>query len=90
MKKQTQVLGENHPATLTMSNLINTYHWLGRLNKAAELGVLVMEKRKEIQGEDHPETVWIMTELVSMYENLGRATEAQVLSKTIDQILLNV
>jgi hypothetical protein len=74
----------------TMSDLVNTYHRLGRLKKAEELAVLVMKKREQIQGEDHPETVWIMTELVSIYQKLGRATEAQVLSKDIGRILRKV
>jgi hypothetical protein len=60
------------------------------LEKAAELGTLVMEKQKEVLGKDHPETVWTMTELVSVYQKLGRATEVQVLSKAIDQILNKV
>ncbi|KAJ7789032.1 kinase-like domain-containing protein [Mycena olivaceomarginata] len=91
MKKQTKVLGEGHATTLlTISHLVNTYNRLGRLKKAAELGTLVMEKQKEVLGKDHPETVWIMTELVSVYQKLGRATEVQVLSKAIDQILNKV
>ncbi|KAJ7843249.1 kinase-like domain-containing protein [Mycena olivaceomarginata] len=91
MKKQTKVLGEGHATTLlTISHLVNTYNRLGRLKKAAELGTLVMEKQKEVLGKDHPETVRIMTELVSVYQKLGRATEVQVLSKAIDQILNKV
>jgi hypothetical protein len=91
MKKQRQVLGEDHPMTLwTMFALVNTYHQLGRWKKAEELAVFVMKKLGQIQGKDHPETVWIMTELVSMYQKLGRATEAQVLSKDIDRILRKV
>ncbi|KAJ7740288.1 kinase-like domain-containing protein [Mycena olivaceomarginata] len=91
MKKQTKVLGEGHATTLlTISHLVNTHNRLGRLKKAAELGTLVMEKQKEVLGKDHPETVRIMTELVSVYQKLGRATEVQVLSKAIDQILNKV
>jgi methyl coenzyme M reductase subunit C-like uncharacterized protein (methanogenesis marker protein 7) len=91
MKKQRQVLGEDHPMTLwTMYDFVNTYHQLERLKKAEELAVLVLKKQEQIQGKDHPETVCIMTELVSMYQKLGRATEAQMLSKDIGRILWKV
>jgi hypothetical protein len=51
-----QVLGEEHPSTLTdMANLALTYWNQGQWKEAKVLGVLVMETMKRVLGEEHPD-----------------------------------
>jgi hypothetical protein len=48
MEKRKQVLGDDHPDTLTsMANLASTYRNLGRWKEAETLQVVVMEKSGE-------------------------------------------
>ena len=55
MEKTKQVLGDDHPDTLTsMANLACTYRNQGRWKEAETLDVVVMEKRKQVLGDDHP------------------------------------
>jgi hypothetical protein len=50
-----QVLGDDHPDTLSsMGNLASTYRNQGRWKDAEVLEVVVMEKRKQLLGDDHP------------------------------------
>ena len=61
MDKRKQLLGEDHPDTLTsMQNLAITYRKLGQWKDAEVLEVVVMDKRKQLLGEDHPDTLTSM------------------------------
>src|SRR5829696_9237079 len=52
-----QLLGPEHPATLTaMSNLALTQHSLGDLTAALELNQQVLDARRRLLGPEHPHT----------------------------------
>jgi len=56
METRKQVLGQEHPDSLTsMANLALTYCKQGRWKEAKELEVVVMETRKQVLGEEHPD-----------------------------------
>jgi tetratricopeptide (TPR) repeat protein len=51
----------------------------GRWKEAEELNVQVMETRKRVLGEEHPDTLRSMGNLASTYQNQGRWKEAEEL-----------
>jgi citrate lyase synthetase len=51
----------------------------GRYNVAEELEVQVMETRKRVLGDEHPDTLTSMGNLASTYSNQGRWREAEEL-----------
>ncbi|KAJ6469701.1 hypothetical protein DFH09DRAFT_823701, partial [Mycena vulgaris] len=53
-------------------NLASTYQKLGKLQEAEELDVVVLEKGGKILGEDHPDTLWTMANMVSTYHHQGK------------------
>ncbi|KAJ7794120.1 hypothetical protein B0H13DRAFT_2298720 [Mycena leptocephala] len=80
LKKQKQLLGDNHPDTLcTMGNLANTYLGLGEHQKAKELNVVVLEKQKQHLGDNHPDILRTMGNLASTYSDLGEHQKAKEL-----------
>ncbi|KAI9652559.1 MAG: hypothetical protein M1821_008366 [Bathelium mastoideum] len=80
IKARKEVLGEEHPSTLTsMANLASTYRNQGRWKEAEELEVRVMETRVRVLGEEHPSTLTSMANLASTYRNQGRWKEAEEL-----------
>jgi hypothetical protein len=50
---------------MNMVNLASTYWNLGHWKEAETFEVVVMEKRKQVLGDDHPDTLM-------MYGNQGR------------------
>ncbi|KAK3374696.1 hypothetical protein B0H63DRAFT_452540 [Podospora didyma] len=77
---QEEVLGSDHPDTLTsIGNLASTYLYQGRWEAAEKLGVQVMEIRKTKLGADHPSTLTSMANLASTYRSQGRWEEAEKL-----------
>ncbi|KAJ7810086.1 hypothetical protein B0H14DRAFT_2379321 [Mycena olivaceomarginata] len=80
LKKEKQLLGDNHPDTLgTMGNLANIYSDLGELRKAEELSVIVLEKQKQLLGDDHSDTLHTMSNLARTYSALGEHGKAKEL-----------
>ncbi|KAF8134740.1 hypothetical protein K438DRAFT_2126528 [Mycena galopus ATCC 62051] len=68
-----KILGEDHPNALwTMGNLALTYKEQGHLKMAQEIQVVVLEKKKRILGDQHPETVRAKAELDSTCTALAR------------------
>jgi hypothetical protein len=79
-KVRRELLGEEHPSTLTsMANLALTYSNQGRWDEAESLGVQVMEARTRVLGEEHPSTLTSMANLALTYSNQGRWKEAEAL-----------
>jgi hypothetical protein len=75
-----EVLGEEHPSTLSsIADLASTYWNQGRWKEAESLEVQVMETRKRVLGEEHPSTLTSMANLASTYQNQGRWKEAEEL-----------
>ncbi|KAL4911981.1 hypothetical protein BDW62DRAFT_215383 [Aspergillus aurantiobrunneus] len=70
IKTRKQVLGPEHPSTLTsMNNLASTYRNQGRWKEAEEL----------VLGPEHPDTLASMNNLASTYQNQGQWKEAEEL-----------
>ncbi|KAF6844296.1 kinesin light chain protein [Colletotrichum musicola] len=80
MSTRAEILGQEHPSTLTsMANLASTFWNQGRWKEAEELVVRVMETGKRVLGEEHPHTLTSMANLASTYRNQGRWKEAEEL-----------
>ncbi|KAJ5494842.1 P-loop containing nucleoside triphosphate hydrolase protein [Penicillium fimorum] len=72
-----QVLGPEHPSTLTsIANLASTYGNQGRWKEAEELEVQVMETRKQVLGPEHPSTLNSMSNLAYTFKSLGQFSTA--------------
>ena len=75
-----ELLGENHPDTLTSrNNLAGAYESAGRLTEAIALLEQVLTDCVRILGEDHPDTLASRNNLAGAYESAGRLTEAVTL-----------
>ncbi|KAJ7819663.1 hypothetical protein B0H13DRAFT_2292150 [Mycena leptocephala] len=84
LKKWKQLLGPDHPHTLTaMGNLAATYRKLGRYQEAEPLESIVLEKQKQLFGADHPNTLFAMGNLAATYRKLGRYQEAEPLENIV-------
>ncbi|KAI2885598.1 hypothetical protein CBS13152_7503 [Aspergillus niger] len=78
MESRKQVLGPEHPDTLTsMGNLASTYRNQGRWKEAEDLEVQELEICKQVLGSKHPDTLTSMANLASTYRNQGRWKEAE-------------
>jgi hypothetical protein len=55
----------------------------GGWKEAETLEVVVMEKRKQVLGDDHPDTLTSMENLASTYWNQGRWKEAEMLEMMV-------
>ncbi|KAB5515127.1 hypothetical protein GE09DRAFT_980228, partial [Coniochaeta sp. 2T2.1] len=79
-KVRRELLGEEHPSTLTsMADLASTYRDQGQWKEAELLEMQVMEANKRVRGEEHPDTLTSMANLASTYWNQGRWKEAESL-----------
>ena len=58
LQKRRQVLGEQHPDTITtMLTLANLYYHTKNFDKAEKLYIECLQKSKELYGDDHPDTL---------------------------------
>ncbi|KAF1969170.1 hypothetical protein BU23DRAFT_477821 [Bimuria novae-zelandiae CBS 107.79] len=64
-----------------MANLVSVYRRQGRWKEAEELGEQVMETRKRVQGETHPDTLDSMDDLVFIWKGQDRNEEAIAMMK---------
>ncbi|KAF8179784.1 hypothetical protein K438DRAFT_1842811, partial [Mycena galopus ATCC 62051] len=62
-----------------MNNLAVTYHSLGRFEDAEQLQLVVLEKRRKILSDQHPDTLRAMNNLGSTYLSLSRFEDAEKL-----------
>ena len=62
-----------------MASLASTYRYQGRWKEAETLEVVVMEKTKQVLGDDHPHTLTSMVNLASTYRKQGCWKEAEML-----------
>ncbi|KAN0070402.1 hypothetical protein V8E54_011271 [Elaphomyces granulatus] len=62
-----------------MDNLAATYRDQGRWKKAEELHLQVVEARKIVLGQEHPDTLTSMSNLALTYWNQGRWKKAEEL-----------
>ncbi|KAJ7888011.1 hypothetical protein B0H13DRAFT_2277448 [Mycena leptocephala] len=59
------------------------YYDSGRFTEAESLTVMVLEKRKQLLGADHPDTLLAMGNLAATYRKLGRYQEAEPLESIV-------
>lgn len=82
-----QVLGPEHPSTLTsMANLASTYRNQGQWRTVEELLVQVINIRKRALGLKHPNTITSMENLLSIYQDQGRWKTAHELAMLVNDI----
>jgi hypothetical protein len=62
-----------------MGNLASTYNHLGEFQQAEELEVVVLEKKKQILGVNHPDTLKALWNLASTYRSLNQLSAAEEL-----------
>lgn len=87
VKARMQVLGTEHPDTLTsMCNLVSALSDQGRWSEAGNLAVLVVDARKRVLGADHPDTLTSMSNLASLFNEQGRWKEAEELGVQVVEI----
>ena len=68
-----------------MNNLALTYSDQGRTGEAAALQEEVLQKRRRILGEEHPDTLRSMNNLALTYSDQGRTGEAAALQEEVLQ-----
>jgi len=77
-----QVLGEEHPNTLTsMNNLASVLESQGKYDDAGKLHREALEIRKTVLGEEHPSTLTSMNNLASVLERQGKYDDAEKLHR---------
>jgi tetratricopeptide (TPR) repeat protein len=71
MIRHPTVLGEAHPLTLNVVNILaDTYHSMGRYNDSVKLQEQVVKGRNTNFGDMHPDTLEAMERLEAMREDL--------------------
>jgi len=65
------------------ANLASTYRHQGRLKKAEEQFVQVIEMEKRVLGQEHPDTLTSMNNLALVYNDQRRWTEAEKLYEQV-------
>ncbi|KAK7012641.1 P-loop containing nucleoside triphosphate hydrolase protein, partial [Favolaschia claudopus] len=76
-KRREQVLGKEHPLTLTSkANLASTYMNQGKWNDAKTLLTTLLEARQQVLGPKHPDTLISRESLAVAYSKLGQQEEA--------------
>ena len=82
----TYARGVVQPEEMGLSVAKNTalvYTEQGKWKEAEALQVVVMEKRKHLLGEEHPDTLTSMANLASTYWNQGKLKEAEALQVVV-------
>ena len=72
-----------HPRPVSIGNLASMYRNQGRWKAAETLEVVVMEKTKQVLGDDPSDTLTNMANLASTYWNQGRWKEAETLDVVV-------
>ena len=87
LKLHKEVLGSEHPSTLSsMNNLAWTYTNQGRWEEAQKLLIQVVKSRRAKLGADHPDTLSSMGNLAITYKDQGRWEEAEQLARQVMEI----
>ena len=86
MEQRPEVLGPEHPSTLTtMHNLAGVLRHQGEYDQARELyeQVLEVEQRPEVLGPEHPSTLTTMHNLAGVLRHQGEYDQARELFEQI-------
>ncbi|KAJ3038076.1 Kinesin light chain 3 [Rhizophlyctis rosea] len=80
LEKRNQLLGEDHPDTLTtIFHLANLYTDMGELDMAEISYKECLKGRKETLGDDHATTILTMDQFAAIYIRRRKYTEAEPL-----------
>jgi len=85
-KHVTKCVGLMKPSDvdlLVAFNLSFFYHEQGRWRDAEVYGVVAMDERRQVLGEDHPDTLSSMGDLAITYRKQGRLKDAEVLAVAV-------
>ena len=74
---------KNEINPLVASKIALIYDEQGYWKDAEALGVVVMEKRKQVLGDDHPDTLTSMGNLANTYRNQGHWKDAEALQVVV-------
>ncbi|KAJ7854236.1 hypothetical protein B0H13DRAFT_2579129 [Mycena leptocephala] len=67
----------NQPVVVDFGVQYGVIYWdAGWYKEAKELEHAVLEQRKQVLGDDHPDTLWVMGNLASTYTKLGQFHQA--------------
>ncbi|HEY6898578.1 MAG TPA: toll/interleukin-1 receptor domain-containing protein, partial [Rhodocyclaceae bacterium] len=84
LQGRTQLLGNEHPDTLTaMNNLAHTLQAQGDLAAAHTFQESVLAARRRLLGEEHPDTLASMHNLASTLKALGDLAAARALEEFV-------
>ncbi|KAI7761732.1 hypothetical protein LZL87_013582 [Fusarium oxysporum] len=73
-----------------MANLAETYHAQGQYEEDEEISVKVLELRREVLGEKHPDTIDSMAGLAATYHSQGRYDKALQFHQTALDLRRNI
>ena len=80
LEKCRQLLGDDHPDTLSsMNNLAITYKNQELWKLAQSLEEVVLEKHRQLLGDDHPHTLQNINNLANTYRQQGLHQQAEAL-----------
>jgi len=77
------LLGPDNIGLSVPPSIALVYHEQGHWREAEELGVAIMEKRRQLLGDDHPDTLKSMEYLLCIYRDQGRLVDAEVLEALV-------
>ncbi|KAH7304608.1 hypothetical protein B0I35DRAFT_401104 [Stachybotrys elegans] len=84
LEKRRQILGDEHPSTISaMNNLANTLGDQGKLDEAALMEREVLEKMRRILGDEHPSTISAMNNLANTLGDQGKLDEAALMKREV-------
>ena len=69
-----------------MADLARTYRTQGRYSKASELKEHVLDVRKRLCGEEHPDTLMAMSFLANTYRDKGELQRAAELEEKVVEV----
>jgi tetratricopeptide (TPR) repeat protein len=83
IKTLKRLVGLKEPALTCIANLALKYKFQGRWREAEEMEVQVMTVRRQVQGEEHPDTLASIANLAFTYGKQGRWKDAEELEVQI-------
>jgi tetratricopeptide (TPR) repeat protein len=66
------------------------YYHAGQYEEAKGLYLAQLAKQKQVLGDEHPDTLWVMGDLALTYEGLGQYKQAEELQVVVLEILKHV
>jgi hypothetical protein len=91
MRDRHQLLGDEHPSTITSkANLAMMYWNQGRWDEAEKVGLEVVDTSKRVLGDEHPSTITHKANLAHTMQALGQDALALLLMRQSAEASLQV